>query len=152
MTIERGSNSPGILFEKVSIGSYGSSIGPLLLEDELLDELEGKLLEEVELELEELLEELLELEEIELEEALLDELTAELVDELTLLDVVVELFELVATLLSLMLLDCSLEVLSLELVSSTLIEVLLSLEEKLDSLGVLVTQEDKSKVPNNDNE
>lgn len=63
-----------------------------------------------------------------------------------------ELLELVATLLSLVLLDCSLEVLSLELVSSTLVEVLASLEEKLDSLGVLVTQEDKSKVPNSDNE
>lgn len=63
-----------------------------------------------------------------------------------------ELLELVATLLSLMLLDCLLEVLSLELVSSTLVEVLASREEKLDSLGVLVTQEDKSKVPNNDNE
>lgn len=68
--MERGSNSPGILFEKVSIGSYGSSIGALLLEDELLDELEGMLLEEVELELEELLEELLEL--LELEELELD--------------------------------------------------------------------------------
>ena len=63
-----------------------------------------------------------------------------------------ELLELVATLLSLMLLDCLLEVLSLELVSSALVEVLASLDEKLDSLGVLVTQEDKSKVPNNDNE
>ena len=63
-----------------------------------------------------------------------------------------ELLELVVTLLSLVLLVCSLDVLSIELVSSTLVEVLLSLEEKLDSLGVLVTQEDKSKVPNNDNE
>ena len=63
-----------------------------------------------------------------------------------------ELLELVVTLLSLMLLDCSLEVLSLELALSTFVEVLASLEEKLDSLGVLVTQEDKSKVPNNDNE
>ena len=151
MTIERGSNSPGILFEKVSIGSYGSSIGTLLLEDELLDELEDKLLDEVELELEELLE-LLETEELELDGTLLDELTLELVDELTLLDDVVELLELVVTLLSPVLLDCSLEVLSIELVSSTLVEVLLSLEEKLDSLGVLVTQEDKSKVPNSDNE
>lgn len=68
--MERGSNSPGILFEKVSIGSYRSSIGALLLEDELLDELEGMLLEEVELELDELLEALLEL--LELEELELD--------------------------------------------------------------------------------
>ena len=123
MTIERGSNSPGILLEKVSIGSYGSSIGPLLLEDELLDELEGKLLEELELELDELLE-LLELEELELDGTLLDELTLELVEELTLLDVVVELLELVVTLLSLVLDDSLLEVLSLEFGSSTLVEVL----------------------------
>ena len=56
-------------------------------------------------------------------------------------------------LLSLVLEDSSLEeLLSKELVSSILVEVLVSLEEKLDSLGVLVIQEDKSKVPNIDNE
>ena len=159
MTIERGSNSPGILFEKVSIGSYGFSIGVLLLEDELLDELEGILLEEVELELAELLDELLELlellelEELELDETLLDELTLELVDELTLLDDVVELLELASMLLSLVLLDCSLEVLlSEEVDSSILVEVLKSLDEKLVSLGVVVTQEDRSKEPNTVNE
>ena len=163
MTIESGSNSPGILFEKVSIGSYESSIGALLLEDELLDELEGILLEELALELDELLDELLELEELlelldkllellELEEELLDELTLELVDVLTLLDDVVELLELVSMLLSLVLVDCSLEVLSFELVSSTLVEVLKSLDEKLVSLGVVVTQEDRSKEPNTVNE
>ena len=151
MTIERGSNSPGILFEKVSIGSYGSSIGTLLEEDELLDELEGMLLEELALELDELLDELLELlelEELELDGTLLDELTLELIDELTLLDDVVELLELVSMLLSLKLEDCSLEVLSLELVSSIIEEVLASLEEKLVSLGVVVAQEDRSKEPN----
>ena len=59
MTIESGSNSPGILLEKVAIGSYGSSIGiPLEEDDELLDELEGTLL--LELELDKLLELLLE--------------------------------------------------------------------------------------------
>ena len=159
MTIERGSNSPGILFEKVSIGSYGSSIGVLLLDDELLDELEGKLLEEVELELDELLElleELLELEELELElDELLEllELEEALLDELTLLDDVVELLELASMLLSLVLLDCSLEVLlSEEVDSSILVEVLKSLDEKLVSLGVVVTQEDRSKEPNTVNE
>ena len=142
--MESGSNSPGILFEKVAIGSYGSSIGTLLEEDdELLDELEGKLLDELELD---------ELDELdELLEELLDELTLELL-EIELLDDAVELLELVTALLSFALLDCSLEVLSLELVSSILVEVLASLEEKLDSLGVLVTQEDKSKAPNIDNE
>ena len=82
-----------------------------------------------------------------LEEELLDELTLGLL-ETELLEDVVELLELVSKLLSLVLLDCSLEVLSLELGSSMLVEVLVSLEEKLDSLGVVVTQEDRSKEPN----
>ena len=107
------------------------------------------LLEEAELELDELLEALLKL--LELEAELLNELTLGLL-EIELLEDVVELLELVSTLLSLVLLDCSWEVLTLELVSSMFEEVLVSLEEKLDSLGVLVIQEDKSKAPNIDNE
>ena len=122
MTIESGSNSPGILFEKVTIGSYGSSIGILLEEDELLEalltELELdellKLLELDELELdEELLEELdAELEELD-EETLLDEFMLELLAELELLDEVVDtlLLELVPLCSSLALDVCSLEVL-----------------------------------------
>ena len=144
MTIESGSNSPRILFEKVSIGSYGSSSIGALLEDDELDEL-------LDIELDEELEplELLELDELELEE-----LEDELLEELELL-VELSFLELVA--LELELDDSELEVVLLvvELVSSTLdVEVTFVswLEEKLVSLEALTEQEDRSKAANTLNE
>ena len=151
MTIERGSNSPGILFEKVAIGSYGSSIGiPLEEDDELLDELEGALL--LELELDELLEEfeelieLLELEEL-VDELVLEELELLEPEETLLLDEVV----LVSCLASELVVSSLEELLKVE-VGSSVLEVdsmLLSLEDtKLVVLETPVLQADNIKAPN----
>ena len=150
MTIDNGSNSPGILLENVSIGSYGSSsIGVLLDEedDELLEiELED---DEEELLIDELLEELielLELDELELEALLEDEL---LEDTLLLDEVVLVSF---LTLEVVVRDDSSLVVLFAEEVDSSLLVVdswLLSLmETKLVPLETPVLQADSIKAPN----
>lgn len=150
MTIDNGSNSPGILLENVSIGSYGSSsIGVLLDEedDELLEiELED---DEEELLIDELLEELielLELDELELEALLEDEL---LEDTLLLDEVVLVSF---LTLEVVVRDDSSLVVLFAEEVDSSLLVVdswLLSLmETKLVPLETPVVQADSIKAPN----
>lgn len=150
MTIDNGSNSPGILLENVSIGSYGSSsIGVLLDEedDELLEiELED---DEEELLIDELLEELielLELDELELEALLEDEL---LEDTLLLDEVVLVSF---LTLEVVVLDDSSLVVLFAEEVDSSLLVVdswLLSLmETKLVPLEIPVVQADNIKALN----
>ena len=151
MTIESGSNSPGILFEKVSIGSYESSIGiPLEEDDELLDELEGALL--LELELDELLEEfeelieLLELEEL-VDELVLEELELLEPEETLLIDEVM----LVSCLASELVVSSLEELLKVE-VGSSVLEVdsmLLSLEDtKLVVLETPVLQADNIKAPN----
>ena len=131
--------------------SYGSSIGiPLEEDDELLDELEGALL--LELELDELLEEfeelieLLELEEL-VDELVLEELELLEPEETLLLDEVV----LVSCLAS-ELVDSSLEELLKVEVDSSLLEVdsiLLSLEDtKLVVQETPVLQADNIKAPN----
>ena len=150
MTIDNGSNSPGILLENVSIGSYGSSsIGVLLEEedDELLEiELED---DEEELLIDELLEELielLELDELELEALLEDEL----LEDTLLLDKVVLVSFLTLEVVALD--DSSQVVLLAEEVDSSLLVVdswLLSLmETKLVPLETPVLQADNIKAPN----
>ena len=149
MTIDNGSNSPGILLENVSIGSYGSSSIGLLLEEEDDELLEIELEDDEELLLDELLEELielLELDELELEALLEDEL---LEDTLLLDEVVLVSF---LTLEAVVLDDSSLVVLFAEEVDSSLLVVdswLLSLmETKLVPLETPVLQADNIKAPN----
>lgn len=137
MTIESGSNSPGILFENVSIGSYGSSSIGTLLEEEEDELLEVELDDE-----DELLEELIELE---LETLLDDELALlELEDELLL----VSFLELETLELD----DSSLVLLLVKEVDSSLLVVDSTLSLLVDIKLVLVEtpvlQADNIKAPN----
>ena len=147
MTIESGSNSPGILFENVSIGSYGSSSIGTLLEEEEDELLEIELDDEDEL-LEELLDELIELE---LETLLDDELALlELEDELLLDEVVLvsflelETLELDDSSLGLLLVVIEVDS-SLFVVDSTLFSLV---DIKLVLVETPVLQADNIKAPN----
>ena len=149
MTIDNGSNSPGILSENVSIGSYGSSSIGTLLEEEEDELLEIELDDEKEL-LEELLDELIELFELELEMLLDDELALlELEDELLLDEVVLVSF---LELETLELDDSSLVVLLVKEVDSSLLVVDSTLSLLVDIKLVLVEtpvlQADNIKAPN----
>lgn len=146
LTIDNGSNSPGILFENVSIGSYGSSSIGTPLEEEEDELLETELDDEEEL-LEELLDELIELE---LEMLIDDELALlELEDELLLDEVVLVSF---LELETLELDDSSLVVLLVKEVDSSLLVVDSTLFSLVDIKLVLVEtpvlQADNIKAPN----